>query len=126
MADSLFDFRTQVRAFLTAAGFFSEEEFDRHLAWIDKVILAVIVDRARAGQYDLLVLSTHGRTGLSHLLMGSVAERVVRTAPCPVLTVRDSHDGYQSFAERRHHRPSVAEQAHDLATEVGDDQPRGK
>jgi len=51
---------------------------------------AVIVDRAKAGQYDLLVLSTHGRTGLSHFLLGSVAERVVRTAPCPVLTVRST------------------------------------
>ena len=37
---------------------------------------------------DLLVLGTQGRTGLSHLLVGSVAERVVRTSPCPVLTVR--------------------------------------
>ena len=37
---------------------------------------------------DLIVLSTHGRTGLSHLLIGSVAERVVRHAPCPVLTTR--------------------------------------
>lgn len=37
---------------------------------------------------DLLVLSTHGRTGLAHLLMGSVAERVVRAATCPVLTLR--------------------------------------
>jgi nucleotide-binding universal stress UspA family protein len=37
---------------------------------------------------DLIVLSTHGRTGLSHLLIGSVAERVVRHAPCPVLTMR--------------------------------------
>ncbi len=37
---------------------------------------------------DLIVLSTHGRTGLAHLLIGSVAERVVRHAPCPVLTVR--------------------------------------
>jgi nucleotide-binding universal stress UspA family protein len=37
---------------------------------------------------DLLVISTHGRTGLSHLLLGSVAERVVRTAPCPVMTIR--------------------------------------
>ena len=37
---------------------------------------------------DLIVLSTHGRTGLSHLLIGSVAERVVRHASCPVLTVR--------------------------------------
>jgi hypothetical protein len=33
-------------------------------------------------------MGTHGRTGLAHLLMGSVAEQVVRTAPCPVLTVR--------------------------------------
>jgi len=33
-------------------------------------------------------MGTHGRTGVSHLLMGSVAERVVRLAPCPVLTVR--------------------------------------
>jgi nucleotide-binding universal stress UspA family protein len=37
---------------------------------------------------DLIVMGTHGRTGLAHALMGSVAERVVRTAPCPVLTVR--------------------------------------
>jgi nucleotide-binding universal stress UspA family protein len=36
---------------------------------------------------DLIVMATHGRTGLSHLLIGSVAERVVRTAPCPVLTI---------------------------------------
>ena len=34
------------------------------------------------------MLATHGRTGLSHVLMGSVAERIVREAPCPVLTVR--------------------------------------
>jgi len=37
---------------------------------------------------DLLVVGTHGRTGLTHARMGSVAERVVRKAPCPVLTVR--------------------------------------
>jgi nucleotide-binding universal stress UspA family protein len=37
---------------------------------------------------DLIVVGTHGRTGLSHLFLGSVAERVVRAAPCPVLTVR--------------------------------------
>jgi len=37
---------------------------------------------------DLIVLSTHGRTGLARILMGSVAERVVRRSPCPVLTVR--------------------------------------
>jgi universal stress protein A len=38
---------------------------------------------------DLVIMSTHGRSGLSHLLMGSVAEQVIRTARCPVLVVRD-------------------------------------
>jgi nucleotide-binding universal stress UspA family protein len=38
---------------------------------------------------DLVVMSTHGRTGLSHLLLGSVAERVIRSTVCPVLVVRD-------------------------------------
>jgi universal stress protein A len=47
-----------------------------------------IVDFASATGTSLIVMGTHGRTGLAHLLMGSVAERVVRTAPCPVLTVR--------------------------------------
>jgi nucleotide-binding universal stress UspA family protein len=37
---------------------------------------------------DLIVMGTHGRTGLQHVLLGSVAEKVVRLAPCPVLTVR--------------------------------------
>jgi nucleotide-binding universal stress UspA family protein len=43
---------------------------------------------AKAQNADLLVLGTHGRTGIQHALMGSVAERVVRRATCPVLTVR--------------------------------------
>jgi universal stress protein A len=47
-----------------------------------------IVRYARQQNIDLIVLATHGRTGLAHVLMGSVAESVVRTAPCPVLTVR--------------------------------------
>lgn len=48
---------------------------------------------AREKDIDLIIISTHGRTGLSHLLMGSVAESVVRKAPCPVLTVRP--EGHQ-------------------------------
>jgi nucleotide-binding universal stress UspA family protein len=47
-----------------------------------------IVDYAKANGIDLIVIGTHGRRAVAHLLMGSVAERVVRTAPCPVLTVR--------------------------------------
>jgi universal stress protein A len=46
-----------------------------------------IVEVAEAEKVDLIVMATHGRTGLSHLVVGSVAERVVRTAPCPVLTI---------------------------------------
>jgi universal stress protein A len=49
----------------------------------------VIVDHATTHPTDLIVISTHGRTGLSHVLLGSVAERIVREAPCPVLTIRD-------------------------------------
>jgi universal stress protein A len=48
-----------------------------------------IVEAAGGSDVDLLVMGTHGRSGFSHLLMGSVAERVMRTSPCPVLTVRD-------------------------------------
>ena len=50
---------------------------------------AEIIAYAREVDVDLIVLATHGRGGLSHVLMGSTAEKVVRKAPCPVLTVRD-------------------------------------
>jgi nucleotide-binding universal stress UspA family protein len=48
-----------------------------------------IVAYATDQKIDLIVIATHGRTGLSHVLLGSVAERIVREAPCPVLTIRD-------------------------------------
>jgi nucleotide-binding universal stress UspA family protein len=48
---------------------------------------------ARELPADLIIMGTHGRAGMSHLLLGSVAEKVVRGAPCPVLTVRkEEHD----------------------------------
>jgi len=47
-----------------------------------------ILEVAEETKCDVIVLNTHGRTGLARLLMGSVAEEVVRRAPCPVLTVR--------------------------------------
>lgn len=47
-----------------------------------------IVRIADEGGYDLIVMGTHGRSGLNHLLRGSVAEQVIRRATCPVLTIR--------------------------------------
>jgi nucleotide-binding universal stress UspA family protein len=47
-----------------------------------------IIELAKERGADLVVMGTHGRTGLEHALMGSIAERVVRRAHCPVLTVR--------------------------------------
>ena len=47
-----------------------------------------IVEFAKKGAFDLIVIGTHGRTGIQHALIGSIAERVVRRAPCPVLTVK--------------------------------------
>jgi universal stress protein A len=47
-----------------------------------------IIRFAKENAIDLIVIATHGRSGLAHVLMGSVAEKVVRKAPCPVLTVR--------------------------------------
>lgn len=48
----------------------------------------VIVEEAESRGADLIVLGTHGHTGIKHLLLGSIAERVVQHAPCPVLTVK--------------------------------------
>ena len=52
----------------------------------------VIVDEATARNADLIVIGTHGLSGLKHLLLGSIAERVVQKAPCPVLCVKGSAD----------------------------------
>ncbi|MBX3183487.1 MAG: universal stress protein [Polyangiaceae bacterium] len=47
-----------------------------------------IVEEAGKGNYRMVVMATRGRTGLAHLLLGSVAERVVRLSPVPVLTIK--------------------------------------
>jgi len=52
-----------------------------------------IIEYAREKDIDLIVIGTHGRSGLMHVLMGSVAERIVRKSPCPVLTVKP--EGHQ-------------------------------
>jgi universal stress protein A len=48
-----------------------------------------IIDAARTLKVDLIVISTNGRAGINHMILGSVTERVVRHAPCPVLVVRE-------------------------------------
>ena len=53
-----------------------------------------IVRFAKERGIDLIVMGTHGRSGVAHLLLGSVAEQVVRSAPCPVLTVRDPEHAF--------------------------------
>ena len=64
------------------------EGLDVHVKVAKGVPYVAIVRYARAQDIDLIVLATHGRTGLSHALVGSVAEKVVQMAPCPVLTVK--------------------------------------
>lgn len=72
-------------------GVMNYDDRTRYHAHADAVLgmpAATIVAHATATAASVIVMGTHGRTGLAHLLMGSVAEQVVRTAPCPVLTVR--------------------------------------
>jgi len=77
--------RSQIDALLT--------DTERKAAMTTVVLVAsspaqALVDYARTSQIDLIVMGTHGRGGAPAAVIGSVAERVVRTAPCPVLTVR--------------------------------------
>jgi universal stress protein A len=78
------------------------ELVSEHFAGIDRAKTALIISANAADGIchyaakegvDLIIVSTHGRTGLAHLLIGSVAEKVVRHAPCPVLTVRARQEG---------------------------------
>ncbi|HHT9129556.1 MAG TPA: universal stress protein [Candidatus Brocadiaceae bacterium] len=60
---------------------------------VQGVPFSEIIKTSKEYKIDLIVLGTHGRTGLSHAIMGSVAEKVVRKSPCPVLTIRHpEHD----------------------------------
>jgi len=54
---------------------------------VDRHPATAIIDEAKARKVDLIVMGTRGLTGIKHLALGSVADRVVRTAPCPVLTI---------------------------------------
>jgi nucleotide-binding universal stress UspA family protein len=70
-----------------------------------------ILEIAAADAVDLVVMGTHGRVGRLQTLIGSVAAGVVRSSPCPVLTVRQPDGEEESFSERVHGRPTLAEQS---------------
>ncbi|MHB8578811.1 MAG: universal stress protein [Ignavibacteriaceae bacterium] len=53
-----------------------------------------IIETASEEKIDLIIISTHGHTGMEHILFGSTAEKVVRKAPCPVLTLREPVKGF--------------------------------
>lgn len=61
---------------------------EAHVDMVHGVPFREIVELAEAKHIDLIIMGTHGRTGLQHALLGSVAEKVVRLAPCPVLVTR--------------------------------------
>lgn len=101
------DYFTPYESFLPAESFVNiqkdiEREVDKDMESIAKEIGGVpvtkvvrtgvafveIVGYVRAENIDLVVMGTHGRGGLEHILLGSVAEKVVRRSPCPVLTIR--------------------------------------
>jgi nucleotide-binding universal stress UspA family protein len=58
-----------------------------------------ILEEAKSGNVDLIVMGTKGRTALAHLFIGSTAERVVRHAPCPVMVVRERERDFVQIAE---------------------------
>ena len=66
----------------------------------------VIAAMAEQQKCDLIVMGTHGRSGFAHVVLGSVAERVLRMAPCPVLVVREPRRGRQGRKVRTGHRAS--------------------
>ena len=54
-----------------------------------------IIETAKEVDSDIIIMATHGHTGVEHLLFGSTAEKVVRKAPCPVLTIREPLKGFK-------------------------------
>lgn len=67
-----------------------EKEHDVIRATAQGAAFVEIIRYAKSMHIELIVMGTHGRSALTHLLIGSVAENVVRKAPCPVLTIRPS------------------------------------
>ena len=96
LADFMADLEVQAQKALNEV---LPEEMREALEWEPMVRRGVafyeILRAARELDVDLIVCGTHGRTGLKHMLFGSVAEKVVRKAPCPVLSVRHPEQKFE-------------------------------
>jgi universal stress protein A len=92
MTDFAAEQREQISAKLKAlakrSGIKSHEVVRLGRAWQE------VVEVAKERKADLIVLATHGYTGLRHVLLGSVAEKILRHAPCPVLSIRADEDDF--------------------------------
>ncbi len=66
------------------------DDMDVEALVVQGIPFVEIISTAKKNDVDMIVLGSHGRTGITHMMMGSVSEKVVRKAPCPVLTVRKS------------------------------------
>jgi nucleotide-binding universal stress UspA family protein len=64
------------------------DEMEIEAIVIQGIPFAEIISTAKKKEIDMIVIGSHGRTGIKHMMLGSVSEKVVRKAPCPVLTVR--------------------------------------
>ena len=67
------------------------DDMDVEAIVVQGIPFAEIISTAREKEVDMIVIGSHGRTGIAHIMLGSVSEKVVRKAPCPVLTVRKSN-----------------------------------
>ncbi len=74
-----------------------EKDFEKIVKKIDMPVIKIIktgvvfveiIDYIKEENIDLVIMGTHGRSGIEHILIGSVAEKILRRSPCPVLTVR--------------------------------------
>jgi nucleotide-binding universal stress UspA family protein len=79
---------------------------DVNTGLLEGVTASEIVRFAKEGDYDLIVMGTHGRRGVSRALLGSIAARVVQTAACAVLTVRRPAERLEAAKEQHAARPS--------------------
>jgi nucleotide-binding universal stress UspA family protein len=90
-AMALLEREVEVQAIKDMEGF-CKERFDGGISFTTEVIMGIpfqeIIKKAGELSVDLIVVGTHGRTGLEHVIVGSTAERLVRRSPIPVLTVR--------------------------------------